>query len=171
MFDKLIEVLAHWWERLVPFLIVTEYERGVVLRFGRYHRELTPGFHWVIPLVEQWITHNVVPSVHMSTPQSLTTRDGHQCVVQALITWKVHNIKKMLLEVEDAGHALGDAIPGLVAQHVNRLTWEELCADGALDPVMKEARSRGFKWGIEVMQVSMSDLQRCKSLRIWQDHR
>lgn len=170
MFDKLIELLQATYEWFIPFVVVLEYQRGVVLRFGKHKKDIGPGFHWIIPFgVDNAITHSVVPCVHRLSPQSLSTADDHACVFQVVVTWKVHDIRKMLLEVEDAPTALSDSVYGIVAQHVRKLTWDELSKDGALEPAYKKIRARAFVWGIEVKQISFSDVQRCKSLRIWQE--
>lgn len=49
MFDKVFELLRSIWEHLIPFVLLREYHRGVVLRAGVWHRDLGPGFHWVFP--------------------------------------------------------------------------------------------------------------------------
>jgi regulator of protease activity HflC (stomatin/prohibitin superfamily) len=36
--------------------IARQYERGVVLRFGRYVATRGPGLHWIVPLIETAVT-------------------------------------------------------------------------------------------------------------------
>ena len=171
MFDRLLELLSTCWHRLVPFFVVNQYQRAVVLRLGVFHRELAPGFHWIWPLFEWTLDHDVVPRVHRLQPQSVNTRDGCACVVQLVLTWRVSDVRKLLLEVEDAEHAIQDAAQGVLAARIARADWSELIVPEFLDEAQKDMRKRAFRWGIEIMQVQFSDLQRCKSLRLWQEHR
>lgn len=172
MVEKLLEYLGHVWHFLVPFVIVDEYQRGIVLRLGKFHRKLEPGLHWVIPAgIEQPLTHSVVPSTHHLSPQSLTTGDGKNAVLQVVVTWRCHDIRKMLLEVEAVDNAMSDSVYGVVAEYVAKTTWADLSKADALAPVKKDIRARAFKWGIEILQVSFSDMQCCRSFRVWQDHK
>ena len=56
MFEKLIDLLVGAWHRLCPLEIIEAYNRGVVLRFGRYHRTLEPGLHWKWPVAEDVVS-------------------------------------------------------------------------------------------------------------------
>ena len=42
MFDRLIDLISNWLEKIVPFFIVMEYEEAVVLRFGKFHKVAKP---------------------------------------------------------------------------------------------------------------------------------
>jgi regulator of protease activity HflC (stomatin/prohibitin superfamily) len=53
MFERVLDFLASFWNVLRPLVVVDDYEGGVILRFGRYKRDLTPGLHW------KPIKHNV----------------------------------------------------------------------------------------------------------------
>lgn len=171
MLDKLLEWLVAGWHLVVPFWVVNQYQRTVVLRFGVFHRELQPGFHWRWPFADQALDHNVVPRVHRLQPQSVNTSDGCACVVQLVLTWRVSDVKKLLLEVEDAENAIQDAAQGVLASRIARASWAELISPEFLEETQKDMRKRAFRWGVEIMQAQFSDLQRCKSLRIWQESR
>ena len=57
--------------------IVDQYERGVVLRLGKYLRTIEPGFHWLLPLgIDRAILHEVILTTRQLDEQSLTTYDG-----------------------------------------------------------------------------------------------
>ncbi len=134
-----------------------------------FHRELEPGFHWRWPGVEAVLAHSVVTSVHALQPQSLTTSDGHAIVIQAVLSWKVSDIRKLFLEVEDSQHALLDAACGAISGRVVSSTLAQVTTQGFLEDALKEVRRRAFRWGVEVTTVQLLSVQRCKSLRLIQD--
>jgi regulator of protease activity HflC (stomatin/prohibitin superfamily) len=43
MFDRLISLITDLWEQIVPWYIINEYDGGVRLRFGKFHKVLQPG--------------------------------------------------------------------------------------------------------------------------------
>lgn len=169
MLDRLIDLLLQWVSFFVPFTVVDQFEEAVVLRFGRFHRELEPGFHWLIPFeVERVIADNVVPRTLNLGAQSLTTKDGAQIVLGVILTARIHDIRKAILEVENVDAAVQDSCYAEVARVVHEHTWEELQAESINDELLRACRKRAFSYGVEIMRTQLSDLARCKSLRLIQ---
>lgn len=169
MLDRLIDLLTQCIGWFVPFCVVDEFERGIVLRFGKFHRELDPGFHWIIPFeVERVIADNVVPRTMNLGAQSLTTKDGAQIVLGVILTARIHDIRKSLLDVEHVDAAVQDSCYAEVARVVHEHTWDEMQAESINDELLKSCRKRAFGYGVEIMRAQFSDLARCKSLRIIQ---
>jgi len=164
--QHLLEQLTALWELLLPWVVVEAYENGVVLRLGRYHRTLTPGFHWKIPLAERYIGTNVVVTTLNLGSQSLTTRDGKGVVVSAIVKYHIADVSKFLLEVNDAADAIADVAMAGIRQVVNRTAWEEF--DGDTDAAMEAlVRDEVRRWGIEIEPggLVLTDLQICRSIR------
>lgn len=169
MLDRLIDLLLQWVGWLVPFTVIDAFERAVVLRLGKFNRELPPGFHWIIPFeVDRVISDNVVPRTINLSAQSLTTSDGAQIVIGVIVTARIHDIQKALLEVETVDEALQDSCYAEIARVVHEHTWEELQADSINDALQKACRKRAFTYGVEILRAQVSDLARCKSLRLIQ---
>ena len=86
-FSWIKDLLVAWYEWLIPFTVIDAYEEAVVLRLGKYHRNLDPGFHWLIPFgIERALSDEVVTRVVNLSSQSLTTQDGVPVVVGGAVT-------------------------------------------------------------------------------------
>lgn len=169
MLDRLIDLLIQCVGWFVPFCVIDDFEKAIVLRFGRYHRTLEPGFHWLVPLeVERVISDNVVPRLLNLGAQSLTTQDGHQVVIGAIVTARIHDIKKSILDVENVDAAVQDSCYAEIASVVHAHTWDEMQAEGINEELRIACRKRAFGYGVEIMRVQASDLARCKTLRLIQ---
>lgn len=169
MFDRIIDLLLQWIAFFIPFVVIDEFERAVVLRFGRYHRTLEPGFHWIIPFeIERCIADNVVPRTVNLQAQSLTTVDGRLVVLGAVVTCQIYDIKVATLEVEGVDHALQDACYGAVGLAVASRTYDEIRAEGFSHELTKACRRAAKNFGIDIMRVQLSDLTLAKTLRIHQ---
>ena len=167
--DRFIEFILQIWESIVPCTVLDEYERGVVLRWGRFDREIGPGFHWLFPpIMYRALTEVVVVQPHNLVAQSLTTSDDIPMVISAVITSRVENVTKLLLEVEGREQAISDVTLGVVASCVAKATYDEVRQDAFRQTVLKEVRRLARKYGVEVLNVQFSDLQRCRSLRLVQ---
>ena len=170
MFDKLIEILTHWWLQLTPVIIIRHYEEAVMLRFGKFHAVLKPGLHGKIPLFDEVIDQHVVVTTLSLDAQSLYTLDKQNIVVKGLIKYKIADVKTFLLEVYDAQDALSDMSQSIIKNIIMSMTLEE-CTDTELDNTLtKKVRVEARKWGVEVQQVTLTDLAPIRSYRLINDN-
>ena len=133
MFDKLIEIITHWWLQLTPLIIIRDYEEAVLLRFGKFKSVLKPGMHIKIPLFDEVIDQHVVVTTLSLDAQSLYTRDKQNIVVKGLIKYRIADVKIFLLEVFDAQDALSDMSQSIIKNIIMSMTMDECkpeCADG-----------------------------------------
>ena len=93
---------------LLPFTvkIVKQYERGVVLRFGRLVGTRKPGFNVIIPLVDRMtkVTLRIVPFV--LEPQEVITKDNVTVKVDAVVYFMVIEPVKAVINVENYRQAI-----------------------------------------------------------------
>jgi len=169
MFDKLIELLSNWTEQILPVFIIRDYEMGVLLRFGKYNKLLTPGLHFKIPFVDEVISQHVVVTTLSLSPQSLYTKDKQNIVVKGLVKYRISDVQTFLLEVYDAQDAISDMTQSIIKNIVMDKSLEE-CVDIEIDNTLtKKARVEAKKWGVEIQQVTLTDLAPIRSFRIIND--
>ena len=93
---------------LFPFTIkiVKQYERGVLLRFGRLVGVRNPGFNIIIPFVDRLtkISLRIVPFV--LEPQEVITRDNVTVKVDAVVYFMVIDPVKAMINVEEYREAI-----------------------------------------------------------------
>ena len=170
MFDKLIEVLIEWWNHILPFIIIRDYEQAVLLRFGKFNKVLLPGIHFKIPFFDEAIDQHVVVTTLSLDAQSLYTLDKQNIVVKGLVKYKIADVKIFLLEVYDAQDALSDMSQSIIKNIIMSMTLEE-CTDSELDNILtKKVRVEARKWGVEVQQVTLTDLAPIRSYRLINDN-
>ena len=170
MFDKLIEIITNWWLQLTPIIIIRDYEEAVLLRFGRFKTVFKPGMHFKIPLFDEVIDQHVVVTTLSLDAQSLYTKDKQNIVVKGLIKYKIADVKIFLLEVYDAQDALSDMSQSIIKNVIMSMTMDE-CTDSELDNILtKKVRVEAKKWGVEVQQVTLTDLAPIRSYRLINDN-
>ncbi|MFQ6121442.1 MAG: SPFH domain-containing protein [Dehalococcoidales bacterium] len=86
--------------------IVKQYERGVVLRFGRLVGVRNPGFNVIIPFVDRMtkISLRIVP--YVLEPQEVITRDNVTVKVDAVVYFMVVDPVKAAINVENYREAI-----------------------------------------------------------------
>ena len=158
MLDKLFEFLSQWISDLLPVVIVPSYEEGVLLRFGKFKKVLHPGVHFKIPFGDEVIRQHVVVTTLSLPAQSLYTGDK-----------QISDVKIFLLEVYDAQDALSDMTLGIIKNIIISLPAEK-CIDPELDNILtKKVRTEAKKWGVEIQQVTLTDVAPIRSYRLIND--
>ncbi len=169
MFDKLVELLTNWWLEIKPIVIIRDYEQAVLLRFGKFKGVLTPGLHFKLPFFDEVIDQHVVVTTLSLDAQSLYTRDKQNIVVKGVIKYKISDVKIFLLEVFDAQDALADMSQSIIKNVIMAMTLDE-CTDSELDNILtKKVRVEARKWGVDIQQVTLTDLAPIKSFRLIND--
>ena len=167
MLDRLIDLLIQGLELLRFWHVVDPYEEALVLRLGKLNRHLLCGWHFIIPMgVERILDEHVVPAVRVLENECITTRDGKTVGFRAIVTYKVRDIEKILLEVEDGNHAVIDASAGEIARVMRESTWEEINQPEMLEKMTSAARKRGFKFGVEILSVQLTCITLCRAIRL-----
>lgn len=167
LFGHLFEFISSFWESLTFWIVVKEYEFGVVLRLGKFHRRIDAGLHWKIPFFDEALTcHNTITTLNLKS-QSLTTKDNKDVVISGIVKYKINNPKTYLLEVNDAVDAINDITQGKIKELVVRKTWEELreMKDNEVEELVD---SETKKWGIKVYYITITDLALIRSIRLIQ---
>lgn len=86
--------------------IVKQYERGVVLRFGRLVTLRNPGFNIIIPFIDTMtkVSLRVVP--YVLEPQEVITKDNVTVKVDAVVYFQVMDAVKAIINVEGYKQAI-----------------------------------------------------------------
>lgn len=169
MFDKLIDLIINWFNYLTPAVIIASYEEAVLLRNGHFKKVLGPGFHMKLPIFDEVIQQHVVVTTLSLAAQSLYTKDKQNIVVKGVIKYRIADVKTFLLEVFDAQDALSDMTQSIIKNIIISSPLEQ-CIDPEMDNVLtKKVRVEAKKWGVDIQQVTLTDIAPIRSFRIIND--
>ncbi len=146
---------------LFALKIANQWEKAVVLRFGKFNRLAGPGMFLIIPLVEtipSWIDHRV-----MVTPfaaQKTLTKDTVPVDVDAVLFWVVWDAQKAALEVENYRVAVDWAAQTALRDIIGRMMLADILVgrssiDKELQQIIDE---RTTPWGVAVQSVEIRDI-------------
>ena len=113
--------------------IVNQYEKGIVMRLGKFHGLVPSGLAIIMPLTDSVIRVDMREQVISVPPQKLITKDNVTVEVDAVVYYKVVDPVKSQFEVQDFGYACTTL--ALEAQGKKVRTAESLIDGGRLDKV------------------------------------
>jgi regulator of protease activity HflC (stomatin/prohibitin superfamily) len=166
MFERVLDFIATSWNVLRPLLVVSDYEGGVVLRFGRYNREITPGLNWKIPLADNAIITSTVTTTMALRPQTLTTKDDLTIVLSAIVKYHISDVRAYLLDIWDSADVLNDLTLGAIREIVASVNYEDLRGHLIEEEVLKTIKDEASRYGVDIHKVTFSDLGKVRSLRL-----
>ena len=168
MFDKFIDFIISLGKEFLPFVIIEQWNEAILLRFGKLQsRVLKPGLHFKIPFFDSvWETTIITQSLEMN-PQSITTRNGRNVVVKAIIRFKIEDVKTYLTTISQPHDVLIDTTQGMIREIIEGLTFSEIYGMDTL--LTKKVGSFVRRWGIKVERVTLTDLASINSIRIIQN--
>jgi regulator of protease activity HflC (stomatin/prohibitin superfamily) len=141
--------------------IAKQWEKGIVLRFGKFNRQIGPGLFWIIPFIDRvtvWIDQRVI-TTSFNAEQTLT-KDTVPVNVDAVLFWVVWDAKKAALEVENYINAISWTAQTSLRDIIGRTELSELLSGREqLDKeLQKVIDARTEPWGITVQSVEIRDV-------------
>ena len=141
--------------------IAQQWERGVVLRLGRFVGLRGPGLFWIVPFVDSvatWIDQRTI-TTSFAAEQTLTS-DTVPVNVDAVLFWMVHDAQKAALEVQEYSQAVSWAAQTALRDIIGRTALTDLLR--GREKIEQELQQlidgRSNPWGITVQSVEMRDV-------------
>ncbi len=141
--------------------VAQQWERGVVLRLGRYVGLRGPGLFWVVPFVDSvssWIDQRTI-TTGFAAEQTLTS-DTVPVNVDAVLFWMVHDAEKAALEVQNYRTAISWAAQTALRDIIGRTALTDLLRgrEKIESDLQQLIDQRSTPWGVTVSAVEMRDV-------------
>jgi regulator of protease activity HflC (stomatin/prohibitin superfamily) len=141
--------------------IISQWERGILLRLGRFVGLRGPGLFFIMPFADRisaYIDQRVI-TTGFAAEQTLTA-DTVPVNVDAVLFWMVHNAERAALEVQDYREAVSWAAQTALRDIIGRTSLTDLLR--GRERIEQELQtlidSRSTAWGVTVQSVEMRDI-------------
>ena len=146
---------------LIGLKLANQWEKAVVLRFGKFSGLKGPGMFWITPIVDniaQWIDHRVMVSPFSA--EKTLTKDTVPVDVDAVLFWLVWDAEKAAMEVEDYRSAISWAAQTALREVIGSRALADILEGRAkMDKdLQKIIDERTTPWGITVQSVEIRDV-------------
>ena len=146
---------------LFALKIANQWEKAVVLRFGKLRGVRGPGLFWIVPLVDAvtaWVDHRV--TVTPFNAEKTLTKDTVPVDVDAVLFWVVWDAEKAALEVKDYQSAISWSAQTALRDIIGKMMLADiLVGREAIDlELQKIIDQRTIPWGVTVQSVEIRDI-------------
>jgi len=152
---------------LMSARVVKQYERGVILRFGRLVGTKEPGLRFIIPVVD--VMHRV-PLRIVTLPiqsQGIITRDNVSVGVSAVAYFRIVDPVKSVIAIQSVYGAIEQIAQTTLRKVVGQHTLDETLSEtDELNVSIRRILDRlTLDWGVEVTLVELKDIQLPDSMK------
>ena len=163
----LVVIGALWYIFVSGVRVAAQWERGVVLRLGKYHRLCGPGIVYVIPFIESVrfvelrLTTLNIPS------QRVITRDNVPASVDGVLFFLVSDPKKAVLEIQNYRFAVSQYSQATLRDVIGGMSLDELLSEREQiqQRIVEIVEERIKSWGLHIDMIRLQDIEMPEDLK------
>ena len=145
----------------LSLLMAKQWEKAVVLRFGRLHAIRGPGLFMIVPFVDTlaaWVDQRI-QTTEFNAEQALT-RDTVPTNIDAILFWQVHDAERAALEIADYRQAILRVAQTSLREMIGSSPLSALLSERkAADLQLKDEIGRKTaEWGVSAVSVEIRDV-------------
>ena len=144
--------------------IIRPTHRALVERFGKYKRFATPGFNWIIPVIDQMYKVNVTEIMVDAQPQEIITNDNLNARVDAQVYYRIRedeeSVKASQYNVNNFQYQIVNLARTTLRNIIGTMTLKSANSERGkinqdLHATLKEETA---KWGIEIIRTELKEI-------------
>ena len=140
--------------------VVAQFEKGLVLRLGKYRTTVDSGLTFLVPMIEDVIKVDMRERVITVEPQKVITKDNVSVIVDAVIYYRIIDPVKATFEVQNFGFAATTLAQTNLRNLIGDKSLDETLTardtiNANLRAVLDEATNT---WGVKVTRVEVQKI-------------
>ncbi len=140
--------------------IVSQYEKGLVMRLGRYKATADSGLTFLVPLIEDMIKVDMRERVINVEPQKVITKDNVSVTVDAVIYYRIIDPVKATFEVQNFAYAATTLAQTNLRNLIGDKSLDEtLTARDVINQNLRNVLDEATNtWGVKVTRVEVQKI-------------
>ena len=141
--------------------IVNQWERGLVFRFGKVIKELEAGLKWVIPCIDLIKRVDIRIRTMDVIPQEIMTKDSVPTKIDAVVYYKIFDIKKAVLNVANYNQAATLLAQSKLRDIVGKYDLDTLLSSKEKigTEVLNLLQEPTDEWGVTIKSVEIKNIE------------
>ena len=137
-----------------------EWEEAIILRLGKYNRNVGAGLFFKWPILEQAIKRDKRIRTLDIPKQQVITKDNISVGIDAVVFLKVVDTKKSIIEIQDFVYSVQQYAQTTLRNVVGQKDLDELLSkrDKIAEDIRKIVDEVSDKWGIDIISVELQDI-------------
>jgi regulator of protease activity HflC (stomatin/prohibitin superfamily) len=141
--------------------VISQWERGVIFRFGKFSKELKPGLGWVIPIIDSMYHVDMRIRTMDVVPQEVMTKDSVPTKIDAVVYYQIFDAQKSITAVENFAYASTLLAQSKLRDVVGKYDLDTLLVskDKIGDEVLGILQGPTDQWGVNIKSVEIKNIE------------
>ncbi len=156
-----------WFVVLSGLRVAAQWERGVVLRLGKFRSVKGPGVLYIIPVLESVRFLDTRVIVLNIPRQKVITKDNVPAEIDAALFFMVSDSEKAVITIQDFKFAVTQYAQAALRDIVGGLTLDELLSEREQIQlrIKEHVEERVRDWGLSVDSLRLQDIELPEDLK------
>ncbi|PKP01918.1 MAG: paraslipin [Bacteroidetes bacterium HGW-Bacteroidetes-6] len=156
---------------LAGIRVIRPTQRGLIERLGKYHNFASPGFHWIIPIIDRMFLVNVTEQMIDAEPQEIITNDNLNASVDAQVYFRVkadeESVKGSIYNVNEYKWQIVNLARTTLRNIIGTLTLKSANSErGKINAdLYKTLHIETQSWGIEIVRTELKEIDPPKDVQ------
>lgn len=143
------------------FILVRQAQTAIVERLGKYHSTLSPGLHFVVPIIDKVVARiDMREQVVVFQPQSVITRDNLVVSIDSVVYFQVADAERSTYEIQDYLTAIEQMSITTLRNIIGAMDLEQtLTSRDAINSALRTALDETTgSWGVRISRVELRSI-------------
>jgi regulator of protease activity HflC (stomatin/prohibitin superfamily) len=140
-------------------MIIKQYERAIILRLGRYKRQVGPGVQTRIPFVDSVLVVDVREKVREFKAERMLTKDNVPVTIDAILRYRIieERAKDAVLNVENFNQMIQQVSQTTLRNNIGSSVFQDILSrrEEVNQHIKAVIANEAGNWGIEVTGVEI----------------
>jgi uncharacterized membrane protein YqiK len=139
--------------------IIKQFERSIILRLGKYHKQIDPGINYRIPFIDNVLVIDIRERVREFKAERMLTKDNVPVTIDAILRYKIieGRTNDAILNVENFNEMIQQVSQTTLRNNIGSSLFQDILSKR--EEINQHIRSiisnEASNWGIEVTGVEI----------------
>ncbi len=140
-------------------MIIKQYERAIILRLGKYQRQVGPGVQTRLPFADNILVVDIREKVSEFKAERMLTKDNVPVTIDAILRYKIieQRVKDSILNVENFNQMIRQVSQTTLRNNIGSAMFQEVLSkrEEINERIKTAISSEASNWGMEVTGVEI----------------
>jgi regulator of protease activity HflC (stomatin/prohibitin superfamily) len=139
--------------------IIKQFERSIILRLGKYHRQIGPGINYRIPFIDNVLVIDIRERVREFKAERMLTKDNVPVTIDAILRYKIieGRANDAILNVENFNEMIQQVSQTTLRNNIGSSLFQAILSkrEEINQHIKSIISNEASNWGIEVTGVEI----------------
>ena len=139
--------------------IIKQFERSIILRLGKYHRQIGPGINYRIPFIDNVLVIDIRERVREFKAERMLTKDNVPVTIDAILRYKIieGRANDAILNVENFNEMIQQVSQTTLRNNIGSSLFQDILSkrEEINQHIKSIISNEASNWGIEVTGVEI----------------